>query len=105
MSASNDLVFRALSDPTRRAVLERLMRGEAAVVELTAGLHVSQPAVSQHLAVLRDAGLVALRQQGRHRIYRAEPAGLAPVVDWLAHHQRFWRTHLDKLKSTLETLK
>jgi len=105
MPASPDLVFRALADPTRRAVLERLMRGEAAVVELTGGLHVSQPAISQHLAVLREAGLVAPRQQGRHRIYRAEPAGLAPLIDWIGHHQRFWTRSLDKLKSTLEALK
>jgi len=104
MPAAHDQLFRALADPTRRAVLERLSRREASVGELTAGLHVSQPAVSQHLAVLREAGLVALRQHGRQRFYCAEPAGLAPLFDWLEHHRRFWNKSLAKLKSTLEEL-
>jgi len=97
-------LFHALGDPTRRALFERLMTGEASVTELTSGLRVSQPAVSQHLAVLRDAGLVAPRQVGRHRMYRAEPAGLAPLFDWLSHYEKFWKRRLAKLQSTLEEL-
>jgi DNA-binding transcriptional ArsR family regulator len=104
MPGTHDAVFRALADPTRRAMFERLMRGEAAVGDLTNGLGVSQPAVSQHLAVLREAGLVGLRRAGRHRFYRAEPAGLAPLIDWLEHYRRFWPRRLAKLKSTLEEM-
>ena len=104
MHAAPDAVLRALADPTRRAVFERLARGEAAVREIHAQLHVSQPAVSQHLAVLREAGLVTQRRHGRHSYYRAEPAGLAPLLDWLAHHQRFWRKHLSQLKDLLEEM-
>jgi DNA-binding transcriptional ArsR family regulator len=97
-------VFRALGDPTRRALFERLIQGEASVGDLTSGLRVSQPAVSQHLAVLRDAGLVTPRQSGRQRFYRAEPAGLAPLFDWLEHYQRFWKRRLAKLQSMLEEI-
>jgi len=85
-------------------MFERLMRGEASVAELTEKLDVSQPAVSQHLAVLREAGLAVPRQDGRQRFYRAEPAGLAPLFDWLAYYQRFWDRRLAKLKSTLQEL-
>ena len=107
MAATSDqtAVFRALADPTRRAVFDRLMRGEAPVEELRTSVRVSQPAVSQHLAVLRTAGLVTPRKQGRHTYYRAEPKGLAPLVDWLSHHQRFWRAHLKDLEKLLEELK
>ena len=100
-----DAVFRALADPTRRALFETLMAGEAAVTELTAGLRVSQPAVSQHLAVLRDAKLVTQRQEGRQRFYRADPKGLGPLVDWLDHHKTFWDTRIAKLKMTLAKMK
>jgi DNA-binding transcriptional ArsR family regulator len=97
-------IFRALGDPTRRAVFERLMRAEAAVGQLTAAFEVSQPAISQHLSVLKEAGLVSQRRHGRHRYYRAEPEGLAPLLDWLSHHQSFWRAKGDALKRLLEEL-
>jgi DNA-binding transcriptional ArsR family regulator len=99
-----DSVFRALADPTRRAIFERLSQGEAAVKDLTARFHVSQPAISQHLAALRDAGLVAERREGRFAYYRVEPKGLRPLVDWIAHHQAFWMERLDNLKSLLEEM-
>lgn len=88
-AAREDEVFRALADPTRRSLYERLTRGEAAVKELTAALKakVSQPAVSQHLAVLRAAGLVDERRDGRHVLYRASSAGLRPLVDWIERSQ------------------
>jgi len=76
-AVSKSEVFRALADPTRRAVLERLARGEATVSQLNAGFDVSQPAISQHLAHLRRAGLVLERRAGRNAYYRARPAGLA----------------------------
>ena len=104
MVMSHSDVFRALGDPTRRAMFERLMKAEASVGDLTAKLGVSQPAVSQHLAVLREVGLVSPRQAGRQRFYRAEPAGLAPLFDWLEHYQRFWKRRLAKLQSTLQEL-
>jgi DNA-binding transcriptional ArsR family regulator len=95
-------IFRALADPTRRAVFERLARGEAPVKELTARFHVSQPAISQHLAALRRAGLVTERREGRLAYYRVQPRGLGPLVDWLAHYQAFWDERLARLQQLLE---
>ncbi len=100
-----DAVFRALADPTRRAILARLARGEAPVKDLTARFSVSQPAVSQHLAALREAGLVSLRREGRHVYYRARPAGLRPLVDWVAHYEAFWLRHMASLASLLEEMR
>lgn len=99
-----DAVFRALADPTRRAIFERLTRGESAVKDLTARFHVSQPAISQHLAALREAGLVAERREGRFAYYRVEPKGLRPLVDWVAHYQAFWTDRLDKLQTLLSEM-
>ena len=97
-------VFRALSDPTRRAVFEQLARGETSVSELTARFDVSQPAISQHLAVLRRAKLVSERREGRHAYYRAEPHGLAPLIDWIDRYQTFWHTRLARLKAVLKEI-
>ena len=99
-----DAVFRALADPSRRAIFERLTRGEAAVKDLTANFDISQPAVSQHLATLRSAGLVADRREGRLSYYRVEPKGLRPLIDWIGHYQGFWVDRLDKLKRLLEEM-
>src|SRR5207247_9271638 len=76
-------IFKALADPTRRAVFERLSRGEMHVTELKAGFKVSQPAISQHLSALKGAGLVSERREGRPASYRSDPSGLAPVADWI----------------------
>jgi DNA-binding transcriptional ArsR family regulator len=97
-------VFRALADPSRRAIFERLTRGEAAVKELTACFEISQPAVSQHLAALRQAGLAVERRQGRNVYYRAQPKGLRPLVDWIKHYQAFWAEPLDRLAKVLEEM-
>jgi DNA-binding transcriptional ArsR family regulator len=94
--------FRAVSDPTRRAILDELARGERTVTELCALFDVTQSAVSQHLRVLRDAGLVAPRLAGRHRYYRLEAAPLKAVHDWAAHYQRFWERKLDALGAVLD---
>jgi DNA-binding transcriptional ArsR family regulator len=99
-----DAIFRALADPSRRAIYERLSKGEVAVKDLTARFDISQPAVSQHLGTLRKAGLVAERRDGRLVYYRVVPAGLRPLVDWLAHYQAFWPTHLDKLQALLKEM-
>jgi DNA-binding transcriptional ArsR family regulator len=94
---SETAIFRALGDPTRRALFEQLTRGEATVKELVAGARVSQPAVSQHLAALREAGLVADRQEGRLVHYRVNPQGLRPLIDWIGRYQAFWLERLEKL--------
>lgn len=99
-----DRVFRALADPSRRAIFERLTRGEAAVKELTARFNISQPAVSQHLAALRRAGLVTERREGRLAYYRVEPKGLKPLIDWITHYQAFWLERLDRLQSLLKEM-
>src|SRR5215813_14510360 len=90
--ATVQTVMRALADPTRRAVFERVAQSEEiTVAELTRGSGVTQGAISQHLKSLKQAGLVAERPAGRHVFYRAEPAGLAPLVDWMSHYGVFWR--------------
>lgn len=95
------LVFKALADPSRRAIFEALAEGEAAVKDLTARFAISQPAISQHLAALKEAGLVADRREGRRAIYHVEPRGLRPLIDWIAHYQAFWATRLPKLEQVL----
>ena len=97
-------IFRALADPSRRAIFERLTTGEAAVKDLTARFDISQPAVSQHLAALRDAGLVKERRDGRLVYYRVAPKGLKPLVDWLAKYQAFWTERIAKLDALLDEM-
>ncbi len=101
---AQDAIFRALADPSRRAIFERLTRGEAAVKELTARFDISQPAVSQHLAALRDAGLVRARREGRLVYYEVEPRGLGPLVDWISRYQAFWNERLQRLERLLEKM-
>ena len=97
-------VFRALADPTRRAVFERLAEGEMSVSQLKAGFEVSQPAISQHLAALRGAGLVSERREGRFSYYRVEPAALAPLAAWMQRYQAFWPRKIEKLKDVLREM-
>ncbi|WP_223741971.1 metalloregulator ArsR/SmtB family transcription factor [Corallococcus interemptor] len=101
--AENKL-FQALADPNRRAILASLARGEAAVKDLTARFDISQPAVSQHLAALKDAGLVKGRREGRCTYYRVDPRGMKPLIDWLAHYRAFWSEHVDRLEQLLEKM-
>jgi DNA-binding transcriptional ArsR family regulator len=89
--------FAALADATRRHLLERLAGHDLAVSELMAGLDVSQAAVSQHLRVLREAGLVTATRQGRNRIYQFRPAALTELRDWLTELDRFWQDRLAAL--------
>jgi DNA-binding transcriptional ArsR family regulator len=102
--AAQDRIFHALADPSRRAIFESLTRGEAAVKELTARFAITQPAISQHLAALKDAGLVQGRREGRRVYYRVEPGGLKPLIDWIAHYRAFWTEHVDRLEQLLETM-
>lgn len=104
-AATVDAVMRTLADPTRRAVFERIVNSdEITVAELTRGSGVTQGAVSQHLRSLKQAGLVAERPEGRHVYYRAEPQGLAPLVDWMSHYGLFWRDRFANLKILLKEI-
>src|SRR5260221_2811481 len=99
MRASPDAVFKSLADPTRRGTLERLIRGgELTVGVLTDESGVSQPMVSKHLGVLKSAGLVRDRRDGRETHYIAQPKGLAPMVDWMSHYRDFWCAPFDRLE-------
>ncbi|WP_316175774.1 metalloregulator ArsR/SmtB family transcription factor [Bradyrhizobium sp. SZCCHNRI1073] len=96
-------VMKTLADPTRRAVFERIAReGEVAATGLAQGSRVSQPAISQHLKALRDAGLVSERRDGRHNYYSVAPKGLAPLVDWLGHYRAFWHERIAGLEALLK---
>ena len=104
-SANPNHVFRALADPTRRAIFEELTRqGEQTVHALTRYAGVSQPAVSKHLTVLKRAKLVGHRREGRETHYRARPAALGAMVDWLNVYGTFWRDRFDQLESLLERM-
>jgi DNA-binding transcriptional ArsR family regulator len=97
-------IFQALADPSRRAIFESLTRGEVAVKDLTARFDISQPAVSQHLAALKAAGLVHARRDGRCVYYRVRPRGMKPLIDWIAHYRAFWTDHLGRLEQLLEKM-
>jgi DNA-binding transcriptional ArsR family regulator len=99
LGKSNELGFGALGDPTRRAIFEHLSDRPAAVGELATRLPVSRPAVSQHLKVLKDAGLVTSRRDGNRQIYQLDPAGIAGLREYL---DRFWNTALRSFKNTVE---
>lgn len=104
-TTSPDLIFRTLADPTRRALFERLCReGEVTVGVLTAGAGVSQPVVSRHLAVLKQAGLVRDRQAGRQTHYSALPGALAPLVSWTSEMTSFWEGRFDDLEHLLKRM-
>jgi DNA-binding transcriptional ArsR family regulator len=100
-----DNVLRALADPTRRAVYERVSASdEVTVGELTRAVGVTQGAVSQHLKSLKGAGLVVDRAQGRNVYYRACPEGLGPLVDWMDHYGAFWRERFASLRTLLKEI-
>ncbi|HEY3949748.1 metalloregulator ArsR/SmtB family transcription factor [Phenylobacterium sp.] len=96
---ANNLAFAALADPTRRAVFERLADGPLPVGELAEGMPVSRPAVSQHLKVLKEAGLVTDRAQGARRVYQIDPKGLGQIRAWL---DRFWDEALEAFRAEVE---
>jgi DNA-binding transcriptional ArsR family regulator len=97
-----DLVYAALSDGSRRAMVERLSRGPASVKELAEPLTMSLPAVMQHLRVLQDCGLVRSQKVGRVRTCHLEPAALAPAEQWIADRRSLWTERLDRLETFLE---
>lgn len=105
MPDAHDLLFRTLADQTRRAIFERLCReGDQTVAALTAEAGVSQPAVSKHLAVLKRAGLVSDRHQGRQTHYSARIEALAPLVDWTKQMSGFWHARFDELEDLLRRM-
>ena len=105
MHAAPDALFKTLADPTRRAIFERLCRdGEQTVRALTDHSGVSQPAVSKHLGVLKLAGLVCDRREGRQTHYSAQPQGLAPLIDWMSLNGAFWRDRFDRLEALLKRM-
>ena len=105
MRTSTDAVFKSLSDPTRRAIFERLnQHGEQTVRVLTDHSGVSQPAVSKHLGVLKLAGLVRARREGRETHYAARPRALAPLVDWMSLYGVFWRDRFVRLETLLHRM-
>jgi DNA-binding transcriptional ArsR family regulator len=98
-------LFSTLADPTRRALFERLSReGELTVRVLTEHSGVSQPAVSKHLGVLKHAGLVRDRRDGRQTHYSAQPQGLAPLIDWMSLYGAFWGDRFDRLERLLNRM-
>ena len=99
--AQLDRVFHALSDPTRRAMLARLSKGEATVSTLAAPFQTSLPAISKHLRVLEEAGLVKRDVRGREHHCSLEPRPLKTAAEWIEYHQRFWDTRLDVLEDLL----
>ena len=99
-----DVVFGALADPTRRAILARLARGEATVTELAAPFAMSMPAVSKHLKVLERAGLISRGRSAQSRPCRLEAAPLADVAEWVQTYRQFWEGSFDRLAEHLQEL-
>ncbi|MBO6636419.1 MAG: helix-turn-helix transcriptional regulator [Parvibaculum sp.] len=105
MEPQTDLLFRSLADPTRRAIYERLARGgEQTVRMLTEQAGISQPAVSKHLAVLKSAGLVRDRPEGRQTHYSANGEALAPLAGWMREYGAFWKGRFDDLEDLLDRM-
>ena len=105
MPNAHDVLFRTLADPTRRALFERLCReGEQTVGALTARAGVSQPAVSKHLGLLKQAGLVRDRHEGRQTHYSAQRGALVPLIDWTSQMAGFWETRFDDLEDLLKRM-
>lgn len=104
VDTSQASLFRALADPTRRAVLERLAGREMSVGELHGAFAVSQPAISQHLAALRGAGLVRERREGRRAYYSARPDALDPLAAWIERYRAFWPERIERLKKVLKEI-
>ena len=96
-------VFRAIADPTRRAILDLLRDGPKPVNSLVERFDVSRPAISKHLRILRECGVVSETRQGRERFYRIQPSQLQPVDTWILNYRRFWQGQLDALKLYMET--
>jgi DNA-binding transcriptional ArsR family regulator len=100
-----DRVFSALADPTRRAILSRLRNGEAGVLEIAEPFPMSQPAISKHLKVLEEAGLVSRRRHAKQNLCRLEARGLLPVYAWTGGFEQFWTESFSRLDEYVQNLK
>lgn len=94
--------FRALADPTRRAILKTLTKGERTIAQVAGDFDMTRAAVKKHLTVLSDGGLITVKPRGRERLNRLNPQGFAPVRDWLSFFDQFWDDRLADLKSAIE---
>ena len=104
-AATTTDAFNAVAEPRRRQILDVLADGERRVNDLVALLDISQPQVSKHLKVLREVGLVQVREDGRERIYRLDGRSLKPIHDWVKNYERMWSERFDALDEVLEELK
>ncbi len=104
MTMNENDIFKALADPTRRAVYEKLATGSMNASSLREGMDISQPAISQHLAVLRSAGLIKEQRQGRYVNYEVDPEGLAIIAQWLSKYRTYWPARIDALKTLLKDM-
>jgi DNA-binding transcriptional ArsR family regulator len=103
-SSTTSDVFNAVAEARRREILDVLIAGEKTVGAIVDDLSMSQPQVSKHLRVLSEVGLVRCRAEGRHRLYRLEPARLRPLHDWLAKYEQAWNDRLDRVEDYLKEL-
>ena len=104
-SAASADVFTAVAEPRRRAILDALAGGERPVTDLVSELQVAQPVVSKHLRVLREVGLVEVRDQGRQRLYRLDSMSLKPIFEWVKSYEDMWTQRLDRLDDVVIELK
>jgi DNA-binding transcriptional ArsR family regulator len=104
-AATTTDAFNAVAEPRRRQILDVLADGERPVNDLVGLLAISQPQVSKHLKVLREVGLVRVRQEGRERLYRLDGRSLKPIHDWVSNYERMWSERFDALDDVLEELK
>ncbi len=98
-----DDIFRAIADPTRRAILDQLRKGPCTVNTIASGFDQTRPGISKHLRVLREAGIVEEAKSGRERFYRLKPTTLQPIDRWILTYRGFWQSQLDALKLYMET--
>ena len=101
-SSTTSDAFNAVAEPRRRQILDLLARGERSVNDVAGALKVRQPQASKHLRVLREVGLVTVREDGPQRFYRLDAAGLKPIHDWVKGYERYWRESLDRLAEYLD---
>jgi DNA-binding transcriptional ArsR family regulator len=104
-AATTTDAFNAVAEPRRREILDFLAEGELAVNELVALVGLAQPQVSKHLRVLREVGLVDVRDEGRQRMYRLNGRPLKPILDWVKHYERSWNERFESLDDVLDELK
>lgn len=95
-------VFRALADPTRRAIIAMLSEGERPIADIAAKFEMTRPAVAKHLAILKEGGVIRVEKKGRERINRLDPSALKSAADWLNYFDKFWDDKLEKLKQAVE---